>query len=444
MHFQEAEKSAQDLLAQLDAFKANLTVDFRKIKDKCEEKYGPPEVKLASVIPEQRTSKAGKRRLVIDASGPSSRPGSSLGVSGVASSSGPHQTEVVQKEKVRDSFAALLEPEPKPMARIDRERLEIILAVLHYIILIITLDGRIERESNARSRKQERKSPLAPTPPSRPSPGDKPRGRGGRTPEPSGPSTPKEISLPSPVRPPPIKSSLLDFALEGEDAAETEANKASLRKEKKSPSSPAEVLQHKDEDKERDGLEAEMMAGIEADMAEVSRAHAEVVSRLQLDQVDAQVSDPNPSRSSPVPAAAKLLTPRTAALRGAPTERERKGGLTWKRPDSRQGSEAGSRPGSARDTAAAGGNAGATGRSVSSLGFNLQRSSSQGPGPNDPGDQAVSEIKKALAASNKSNTETMASLFTLPQRGNAAGARPTTAEAEQRAKAKARRGILKR
>lgn len=108
MNFQEAEKSAEDLLAQLDAFKANLTVDFRKIKDKCEAKYGPQEIKLSSAAaPENRTSKAGKGRLVIDASGPSSRPGSSRGVS---------------KEKARDSFAALLEPEPKPMARIDRER----------------------------------------------------------------------------------------------------------------------------------------------------------------------------------------------------------------------------------------------------------------------------------------------------------------------------------
>ena len=220
-----------------------------------------------------------------------------------------------------------------------------------------------------------------------------------------------------------------------------ESLKASARKEKTSPMSPEEVVREQEEEREREGLEAEMVAGMEAEMAQVAQAYAAVLSRLQLDQIDGAASGTSSqSRSHTLPTAATLLTPRTATLRGAPTERERKGGLTWKRPDSRQGSEAGSRPGSARGTTAGGDTVAA--RSVSSLGFNLQRPSSRGPQSTDSGDRAVSEMKKAMAASTKSNAEAMASLFAVPSRGTAV--RPTTAEAEQRAKAKARRGMLKR
>ena len=196
------------------------------------------------------------------------------------------------------------------------------------------------------------------------------------------------------------------------------------------------------------------MAGIEADMAKVSRAHAEVVSRLQLDQITMEIPLGSPGsqggltpkkspqgsgvsegRNSPL-LGGMVLTPRTATLRGAPTDRERKGGLTWRRPDSRQGSEAGSRPGSSRGETPV---AVAASRNSSSLGFNLNRSSSRqgGTATEDNGDKAMSEIKKAMAASTKSTAETMASLFSHQ-------ARPTTAEAQQRAKAKARRGMRKR
>ena len=54
----------------------------------------------------------------------------------------------------------------------------------------------------------------------------------------------------------------------------------------------------------------------------------------------------------------------------------------------------------------------------------------------DSGDKALSQMRKAMAASQSSGAEAMANLFSM-------NTRPVSAEAQQRAKAKARRGGLK-
>lgn len=390
MTLEEAETSADALLEQLDAFKQTLSVSFADIRDKCVEKYGPPEVSqnLGEIQARmEAATTAGKGRLVIDASGTGSgsRPGTGQSSSRPAS----RQTAPPLPRTVLYQDGKLLPRGSKKAVAAEEEE------------------------------EQEDDKVLSPAPPSRPSPLKRAPPRRG-TPPPS--LSPKgKVSLPkeAPKEKPNFKSGLLDFALEGEDHS----------KEKRLTSaSPVEDAQGSGNQQEN--LKIDIAAALASDLAEVK-------ANSPVGRSSGGVKTPLYS----LPARENLITPRTAERRGAPTPKEMQGGLTW-RPKSRGGGEGAtpSRPASRPSSSMEGPPAttsGLTSRVSSSIGFHVKSDASVSGvmSGTDKANQAMAEMKKASAMVTKA--EGLASLFSL-------GTRPQSAAEQQRAKAKARRGMLKK